>query len=69
MILATGALTQGPIPISIPVVAIIDDDDSVRDSVSSLIRSVSYKTALFASAEAYLNSQDQDRENPQPFDS
>ena len=35
---------------------IVDDDESVRDSISSLLRSVGYKTALFASADAFLNS-------------
>ena len=37
-------------------ILIVDDDESVRDSISSLLRSVGYKTALFASADAFLNS-------------
>jgi FixJ family two-component response regulator len=38
------------------LVGIVDDDQSVRDSISSLLRSAGYKTAGFESAEAYLNS-------------
>ncbi len=38
------------------VIGIIDDDQSVRDSISSLLRSVGYQTERYASAEAYLNS-------------
>jgi FixJ family two-component response regulator len=39
-----------------PLVAIIDDDDSVRESLSSLLRSAGFRAAVFASAEAFLNS-------------
>jgi FixJ family two-component response regulator len=38
------------------VIGIVDDDESVRDSISSLLRSAGYKTESFESAEAYLNS-------------
>ena len=38
------------------VIGIVDDDESVRDSISSLLRSAGYKTEGFESAEAYLNS-------------
>jgi FixJ family two-component response regulator len=40
----------------IPLVCIIDDDESVRESVSDLVQSLGYKTATFASAEEYLQS-------------
>ena len=43
------------------LVGIVDDDESVRESISSLLRSAGYKTAAFESAEAFLNS-DQNRE-------
>ena len=40
----------------IPLVCIIDDDESVRESVGDLVQSLGYKTATFASAEEYLQS-------------
>jgi len=40
----------------IAMIGIVDDDESVRDSISSLLRSAGYKTAVFESAEAFLNS-------------
>jgi len=39
-----------------PLVGIIDDDESVRDSLGSLMRSAGYRTAVFRSADALLNS-------------
>jgi FixJ family two-component response regulator len=42
---------------SVPLVGIIDDDESVRDSISSLLRSVGYRTVVFASADAFLESE------------
>ncbi len=39
-----------------PLIAIIDDDDSVREATKSLVRSVGYDAATFASAEEYLQS-------------
>jgi FixJ family two-component response regulator len=35
---------------------IVDDDESVRESTSSLLRSVRCKATLFASAAVFLNS-------------
>ena len=40
----------------IPVVAIVDDDDSFRRATTSFIRSLGYVVLPFASAEAFLNS-------------
>jgi FixJ family two-component response regulator len=39
-----------------PLVSIVDDDASVRAGMSSLIRSLGYRVAVFASAEAFLAS-------------
>lgn len=39
------------------LVAIVDDDLSVRTALHNLLRSVSYKTLLFESAEAVLQSE------------
>jgi FixJ family two-component response regulator len=36
-------------------IAIIDDDESVRDTTRMLLRSLGYVTATFASAEDFLN--------------
>jgi FixJ family two-component response regulator len=38
------------------VISIIDDDASVREAIESLIRSLGYPVAGFASAEEYLQS-------------
>jgi FixJ family two-component response regulator len=38
------------------LIGIVDDDESVRESLSSLMRSVGYKTAIFSSSEAFLDS-------------
>ena len=39
-----------------PLVGIVDDDASVRDSISSLVRSAGYRAMTFPSAEAFLSS-------------
>jgi FixJ family two-component response regulator len=38
------------------MISIIDDDQSVREAVKSLIRSLGYEAATFASAEEYLGA-------------
>lgn len=43
---------------ALPIIGIVDDDEPVRDSISSLVRSAGYRTALFDSAEAFLQSDD-----------
>jgi FixJ family two-component response regulator len=43
------------------LISIVDDDDSLRNSLANLIRSVGFRTQGFASAEAFLGS-DQARE-------
>jgi FixJ family two-component response regulator len=45
----------------VPVVGIVDDDEAVRTALSSLIRSTGYDAALFASAEAFLRSENRDQ--------
>jgi FixJ family two-component response regulator len=40
----------------IPLVAVVDDDFSVRESLESLIRSVGMSVTVFASAEDLLNA-------------
>ena len=44
-------------------VAVIEDDESVRESVVSLIESVGYEVRFFGSAEEFLDSPNADRVN------
>jgi len=39
-----------------PLISVVDDDKSVRESLSGLIRAVGFAVAEFASAEAFLRS-------------
>jgi FixJ family two-component response regulator len=41
---------------ALPLITVVDDDDSVRDSIQSLIRSVGFRASSFASAEEFLQS-------------
>lgn len=38
------------------LIAVVDDDQSVREALENLINSVGYEVKLFASAEAFLDS-------------
>lgn len=40
----------------VPVIAIVDDDDSFRRATTSFVRSLGYGTTAFDSAEAFLKS-------------
>jgi len=40
----------------VPLIAIVDDDDSLRNSLDNLIRSVGFRAQGFPSAEAFLSS-------------
>jgi len=39
-----------------PIIAIVDDDDSLRNSLNNLIRSVGFRAQGFPSAEGFLNA-------------
>src|ERR1700722_18731168 len=39
-----------------PLISVVDGDDSVRESLQSLLRSLGYAVKVFASAEEFLNS-------------
>ena len=41
---------------TVPMIAIVDDDKSVRESLAGLMESVGYEVALFSSAEEFLES-------------
>ena len=41
---------------AVPVIAVVDDDESVRESLAGLAESVGYEAALFDSAEEFLKS-------------
>ena len=43
-------------PLIVSLVGVVDDDESVRDALSSLIRSAGFHCALFSSAEEFLDS-------------
>ena len=40
----------------VPLISIVDDDDSLRNSLDNLIRSVGFHALGFSSAEAFLSS-------------
>ena len=40
----------------VPVISIVDDDKSVREATSALVRSLGFVAATFASAEDFLES-------------
>jgi len=40
----------------IPLISIVDDDDAIRNSLDDLIRSIGLRTQGFASAEAFMRS-------------
>jgi FixJ family two-component response regulator len=39
-----------------PLISIVDDDDSMREAVKGLMKSLGYRAAAFASAEEFLSS-------------
>ncbi|MBS1797418.1 MAG: response regulator [Acidobacteria bacterium] len=39
-----------------PLISVIDDDESMREALQSLLRSVGFRTTVFASAEDFLTS-------------
>ena len=38
-------------------IAIVDDDEAVREATKTLVRSLGYNASMFASAEEFLNSE------------
>jgi FixJ family two-component response regulator len=40
-----------------PLISVVDDDDSVRESLRALLRSVRFGVEVFASAEEFLSSE------------
>jgi len=53
---ASAAQVQDTAMAAAPLISIVDDDDSLRLSLTSLIRSVGFQALSFASAEAFLSS-------------
>lgn len=39
-----------------PLISVVDDDESVRESMEGLLRSVGFAVRVFASAEGFMNS-------------
>ena len=42
---------------SVPLIAIVDDDDALRNSLDNLLRPVGFRVQGFSSAEAFLQAQ------------
>jgi FixJ family two-component response regulator len=47
---------QGPVTASPPLVSVVDDDESVRESLPDLLRELGFAAEAFASAEEFLAS-------------
>lgn len=45
-----------PVPVAEPVVFVVDDDQALRDALSSLLRSVGWQVQVFSSAPALLQT-------------
>jgi FixJ family two-component response regulator len=40
-----------------PLISVVDDDESLRESLQGLFKSLGYGTAVFSSAESFLSSE------------
>ena len=47
---------EPPVMIRRPLVSVVDDDESLRDSLPDLVRELGYSAQAFSSAEAFLAS-------------
>jgi FixJ family two-component response regulator len=45
------------VPVKRPLVSVVDDDESVRESLPDLLRELGYSVRAFSSAEAFLASE------------
>jgi FixJ family two-component response regulator len=41
----------------VPLISVVDDDESIRESLDGLLKSLGYETAVFSSAESFLSSE------------
>jgi FixJ family two-component response regulator len=46
-----------------PLISVVDDDDSMREALESLLKSVGYRTATFASAQDFLQANERNETN------
>ena len=44
----------------VPLISVVDDDESVRESLESLLKSVGFQVKAFEAAEDFLNSEQLD---------
>ena len=52
---------EQPVMIRRPLVSVVDDDESLRESLPDLVREFGYSAQAFSSAEAFLASDDVDQ--------
>ena len=50
------AITRIRLLPTVPIIAIVDDDESIRAAMSSLVRSLGYRACVFCCAEDFLTS-------------
>jgi FixJ family two-component response regulator len=55
-VLDCAAITRIRVLSTAPIISIVDDDESVRAAMSSLVRSLGYQSRVFCSAEEFLTS-------------
>ena len=55
------ARDERPVIANFPLVSVVDDDESVRESLPDLLRELGFATQAFASAEEFLESDHLDR--------